>query len=162
MTLPQLKRNLTSGFTLIELLVVTSIIAALAIVVFAALNPPQRIRDANDARRRTDVDSLLISIHQYIVDNDGALPTGMSTSMAEQQLGTGLSACEISDGGCDTNLGACIDLSAPLAPYLKTIPVDPVFGTTSSTYYTVAVDSNNIVTVRACGAEASSEIYSAR
>ena len=39
-----------------------------------------------------------------------------------------------------------------LSPYLKTMPIDPL-GTASTTYYSVVIDSNNIVTVKACSAE---------
>lgn len=158
------KKNLKnrSGFTLMELLVVTSILAALAVVVFTALNPVQRIKEANDSRRQADVDSLLTSIHQYIVDNEGNLPAGMSTGMAEIQLGTDTSGCAVSSGGCAAVGTACLNLTSPLSSYLKTMPVDPVSGSAGKTSYTVVVDSNNIITVRACGAQAATAILSSR
>lgn len=162
LNLPQVRRSLVAGFTLIELLVVTSIIAALAVTVFAALNPPQRIKEANDSRRRSDVDSILIAIHQYIVDNDGSLPTGLSTGMVETQIGSDTSGCEISTAGCAAAAAACVNLTTPLTAYLKTVPVDPVSGSATRSGYTVEVDTNNIVTIRACGAQAASSISSSR
>src|ERR1700730_10103182 len=87
------------GFTLIELLVVIAIIAALAVVVFVALNPAQRLRDARDARRTSDVDPLLTAIHSAIVDNKGTLPSGLSTGMVESQLGTAVTGCAVATGG---------------------------------------------------------------
>jgi prepilin-type N-terminal cleavage/methylation domain-containing protein len=69
------------GFTLIEILMVVTILSVLAVSVFVALNPVKRLKDAKDARRSSDADTLLTAIHQYIVDNKGALPTGLSTSM---------------------------------------------------------------------------------
>lgn len=151
------------GFTLIELLVVITIIATLAVVVFVALNPGQRLKDSRDARRTTDVDSLLTAIHQYIVDNKSITPGSLST--AEQQLGTAASGCAISTGGCSVTTTACLDLSTPLTKYLKSMPVDPL-GTPNysdgKTGYSATQDSNGLVTIRACGTEGTINVYSSR
>jgi len=162
--LPQ-KNNNVGGFTLIELLLVIAIISALAITVFAALNPVQRLKDAKDSRRTSDVDTILTSIHQYIVDNKGALPSGLTTGMSEVQLGSGPTGCTIATGGCGVVSTACTDLSTPLTKYLKSVPVDPSGSptyTASKTGYSVVVDSNNIVTVKACGVEGSTNISASR
>ena|SRR5258708_6063831 len=150
------KANYTNqkGFTLIELLIVITIIAALAVTVFVALNPIKRLADSRDSRRTADVETILTAIHEYIVDNKGNLPTNLSTGMAEKMLGTGPSACTLVQANCNTTTAACIDISTPLNKYLKSMPVDP--GATYSalvTGYAVSVDANNIVTVKACGGE---------
>lgn len=137
----------SKGFTLIELLVVIAIIAILATVVFVALDPVTRFVDARDSRRWSDVNSILTAIHQYIVDNDGSLPTGLTTGQAATELG--------SCGGCD-------NLSTPLAPYLKSIPLDPGGGSAVNTGYEVEVDSNNIVTVSAPDAEGANPVEVSR
>lgn len=136
------------GFTLIELLVVIALISALAVTVFVALNPGQRLKDSRDARRISDIDSILSAVHQYIVDNKGTAPTGLTTT--EMQLGTAASGCAIATGGCGVTTAACLDLSTPLAKYLKSIPVDPLNGTVATTKYSVVQDTNGIVTVKAC------------
>jgi len=152
-TVKKKKSLFAKGFTLIELLVVITIISTLAVVVFVALNPAQRLKDARDARRTSDVDSILTAIHQYIVDNKGTSPL----STTEQELGTGASAVcgGVATGGCVTaGTTACLDLSTTLAKYLKSIPIDPLGGatwTTAKTGYDVVQDSNGLVTVRACG-----------
>ena len=151
------------GFTLIELLVVITIIATLAVVVFVALNPAGRLAQARDARRTSDVDSLLTAIHQYIVDNKGSIPTGLTAT--EKELGTcaTVGTTAITSGGCNVPANsACVDLSSQLATYLKSIPTDPKNGTASLTDYDVNVDANGIVTVRACGTEGTSDISSSR
>jgi len=150
------------GFTLIELLVVIVILAALAVIVFVALNPLKRTQDARDARRATDVASILTAIHISTVDSKGSLPTGLSTGMAETQIGTAGSGCAISSGGCNASVAACLDLTSALPKYLKSIPIDPSIGSADKTGYTVAIDSNNIVTVRACGTEGSTNILQSR
>ena len=139
------------GFTLIELLLVIVIIAILAVVVFVALDPVKRLKDSRNSRRTTDVTTVLSAVHSYIVDNAGSLPTGLSSGMAAQlQLGTTGGAALT--GNCTVALNAHVDLSTPLAKYLKTIPVDPS-GTTEATGYAIQVDANNLVTVTACNAE---------
>lgn len=154
-----------NGFTLIELLIVIVVISALAVTVFVALNPVKRTEDARDARRTADVETILTAIHEYIVDNAGALPTGLTTGMAETQLGTGASACAISTGGCSVVATACVNLTSPLATYLKSMPADPLGGTTytaAKSGYSVTVDANNIVTIKACGTEGSTNISQSR
>lgn len=151
------------GFTLIELLIVIAIIATLAIVVFVALDPAQRFEDTRDARRTADAQTILTAIHASIVDNKGTLPTGLTTGMSEVQLGSAATGCAVSTGGCNVVATACTDLSTPLAKYLKTIPIDPsLVSTSTETNYSVIVDSNNIVTVRACGTEGSTNISVSR
>lgn len=145
--------NKQSGFTLIELLLVIAIISALAVVVFVSLNPAQRLSDSRNARRTADIDSILSAIHSSIVDNKGKLPAGLTTT--EQQLGTAGSGCVVSTGTCSVTTAACLDMSTTMVKYLKTIPIDPSLASTSTTTnYSVVVDVNNIVTVKACGAEA--------
>lgn len=151
------------GFTLIELLIVIAIISALAVGVFVALNPAQRLKDSRDARRTTDVDTILSAIHTYIVDSKGALPTGLTAGMSEAQLGSAVSGCAVSTGGCAVTTTACLDLTTPLVKYLKSIPIDPSLTAASTkTNYSVGVDVNGIVTIKACGTEGTTNISASR
>jgi prepilin-type N-terminal cleavage/methylation domain-containing protein len=147
------------GFTLIEILMVVTLLSVLAVSVFVALNPVKRLRDAKDSRRSSDADTLLTAVHQYIVDNKGALPTGLSTSMAITMLGTG-AACNVTPGSyCGAVPAGCVNLTTPLATYLKSIPIDPNGSTGSPAFdgaktgYAVTVDANNIITITSCAAE---------
>lgn len=140
-----------SGFTLIELLLVILIIAILAVVVFVALNPAKRLADARDSRRWTDVETILTAVHEYIVDNDGALPAGLTTT--EQQLGTSGTGCNTTNCTTPPTAAACLNLSTALAAYLKEIPTDPKTGTAAITGYKIVRDANNIITVSACASE---------
>lgn len=140
-------KSLSKGFTLIELLVVIAIIAILATVVFVALDPISRFADARDSRRWTDVNSILTAIHEYVVDNDGALPTGLTSGQAATEIGS---------------CGTCDNLATPLASYLSSMPLDPSGGDATNTGYEVAVDSNNIVTVSAPDAEGDDTIEVSR
>lgn len=151
-----------AGFTLIELLLVVGIIATLAVVVFVALDPAKRFADARDAKRTTDVETILSAVNQYVVDHKGAFPNGLDHD--ERQIGTSGDNCSISSGGCSTTSSACIDLNKDdqIAKYLKEIPTDPDGGTAEMTKYTIGLDSNNIITIKACGAEGDNEISISR
>lgn len=154
-------------FTIIEFLLIIAIISVLAMVVFVALNPAQRLIDAKDARRTQDVDTILSAIHVAIIDNKETLPSNLSAAgTTEKQLGTATSGCKIATGGClVVATDDCIDLSPSgtvgLGKYLKTIPVDPN-GTDSHTKYSVVVDVNGIITVKACAVEGAVNISASR
>lgn len=138
-----------NAFTLIEILVVIAILAIIAVVVFVALNPSQRFQDARDSRRVNDVNSILTAVHEYVVDNDGSFPTGLTAGGAETELGSPAAGCTPT---C-TGVTACTDLTTPLATYLRSLPIDPGTGSTAATGYTVELTSDNILIVRACHAE---------
>jgi len=154
--------SIRKGFTLIELLLVIAIISILAVVVFVALDPAKRFKDARDSRRTQDVDTILSAIHASIVDNKGTLPAGLTAGMAESQLGSSATACTVATGGCTVVTAACLDLTTPLAKYLKSIPLDPNGGTAAKTNYAVVVDANGIVSVKACGTEGTVNISASR
>jgi prepilin-type N-terminal cleavage/methylation domain-containing protein len=161
------------GFTLIELLLVVTVLAVLAVAVFAALNPAQRLKDTKNARRTTDVDTILTAIHSYIIDNKGALPAGLTAGMTEKQLGSDVTGCILGSvtrsPSCNVALTAdCVNLATPLAPYLSKMPIDPsgydgnvattadASASAGKTNYSIIVDSNGIVTVKACITDAQS------
>jgi prepilin-type N-terminal cleavage/methylation domain-containing protein len=151
------------GFTLIELLLVVAIISTLAVVVFVALDPATRFKNTRDARRTADTATILTAIHASIVDSKGSLPSGLTAGMSEKQLGTATSGCALATGGCSVAAtGDCVDLSTPLVKYLKSMPTDPNGGTAALTKYSVVVDSNGIVTVKACGTEGSTNVSASR
>ncbi len=144
-----------TGFTLIEILLVIGIIAVLATVVIVALDPATRFRDARNSRRTSDIQSIATAISQYVIDNKGAFPPGINTT--EKQIATSSDTCAIDTGGCAvTGETDCVDISSSLNRYLKEIPFDPATGAglgPDHSHYSVVLDANNIITVRACDAE---------
>jgi len=68
------------GFTLIELLVVIGILAVLLAITLIAVNPAQNLQDADDTKRRSDVNAILNAVNQYMVDNNGVAPTGVDAT----------------------------------------------------------------------------------
>ena len=62
------------GFTLIELLVVIGILAILLAITLIAINPARQFGQANDTKRRSDINAILNAIGQYAASNSGNLP----------------------------------------------------------------------------------------
>lgn len=138
------------GFTLIELLLVIAIIAVLAAIVIIAINPARQLAQANNAQRRSNVNTILNAIGQYTVDNRGQLPSYVTTT--EKEICTTGAA----------NTSTCADLSVLTANsvYLPAIPTDPTAASADgSGYYVVrSAGTNPRVTVWAPSAELSDTI----
>lgn len=156
------RKGSLKGFTLIELLIVISLLAILLGVVYVNLNPTERFAETRNTQRIAAVYSLLSAIHQYSIDNGGALPAGLSAGMAETQLGSAPTGCTTAIGGACGTVGACLDLSTLLAKYLPAIPIDPTETGTEKTGYTVQINANGIITVGSCNAEGSATIEASR
>jgi type IV pilus assembly protein PilA len=148
MTINSLKiRSQEKGFTLIELLVVIGILAVLLAITLIAINPAKQFAQANNTKRRSDVNAILNAINQYMADNKGTLPTGITTTDQE-----------ISNGGAN--------LCAALVPvYIAALPVDPqtsngnpiqqtaCAGAYLTNYHVIQAATSNRITVSAPGAE---------
>lgn len=159
------KKNLfNKGFTLIELLVVIAIIAILAVLVFVALNPAKRFQDSRNSRRATDVGEILTAVHECIVDNAGSVTPCLGTLTALDTYEIVSSAASACDDVCTgvTSDTHCADLDGNLQAYLKTLPIDPGGAATGHTEYTISVDTNNIVSIDSCSAEAGVVVRASR
>ena len=94
--------RLHRGFTLIELLLVMSIISILAGIVIVAINPSRQFASARNAQRRSDVKTILESIHQHAIDQGGILYSGIDQNW--KMIGTETTGCSdtcglIAEGG---------------------------------------------------------------
>lgn len=139
-------RSSHKGFTLIELLLVIGIIAILASIVIVAINPTKQLGDARNAQRKSDVNTILSAVYQYAIDNDGNLPSGITTTRAE--------ICATSATDCDS----AIDLDVLTGSYLVRIPRDPQVQTATGTNYYIVEGANGRITVDAPGAEQGASI----
>lgn len=147
------KLQAKDGFTLIELLVVMAILAILFALVLVAVNPVRQTQQANNTQRRSNINTIVNAVNQYAADNNGQLPSGITTSL--RLIGTTLSACDATLCGSEFPSATCYDLGGTVAPtYIAAMPFDPVTGNSSNTRYGIKKSaSNNRVTVRACDAE---------
>lgn len=141
------------GFTLIELLVVIGILAVLLAITLIAINPARQFSQANDTKRRSDVNAILNAVNQYMADNSGTVPAGI-TGVAQN----------VADGAAD--------ICAVLVPdYIAALPTDPTDGDAAAitdcatvgydTGYTILQSATNSrITVNAPGVEIAGEVIS--
>ena len=152
------------GFTLIELLIVIAIIAILAAVVFVALDPLSRFRQARDATRWSDTTAVLNAIKVNQVDNGGSFLAAVAglTNASNYTIGTCTTG---GDTGCTavTTQAACADLTGLVtAGYLGAIPKDPSTGTAAKTDYYITKTSTGLITIGACDPESAAAISVSR
>lgn len=150
------------GFTLIELLVVIGILAVLLAITLVAINPAKQFSQANDTQRQSDVNAILNAVTQYMADNNGTTPTGITETLAEVARDDQVAPAEA-------------DLCAELVPeYLAALPVDPTDGDNGTTTgepvtatdctaayntgYDIIRDATGRITVSAPGAELATDI----
>ena len=139
------KYTLQKGFTLIELLVVIGILAILLSITLIAINPAKQFSQANDTKRRSDVNAILNAVDQYAADNAGALPTGVTTT-PQNVSSTGGNVC-----------------ASLVTKYLAALPVDPLTnngtaiatcsGVYDTNYQVVKSATDNRITVSAPATE---------
>lgn len=150
-----MKKIKLASFTLIELLVVIGILAILLAITLIAINPARQFAQSNNTKRSSDVNAVLNAINQYMADNQGTLPTGITTTAATIAATSFNTMC--------TNL---------VPQYIAALPVDPLTnngtpvqatdctGTTWTTGYTVLQlgGAGSRITVAAPGAELTATI----
>lgn len=140
-TISEMNRRVSPGFTLMELLVSIGIIAILAAIIIVAINPRKQISDARNAQRRSDVNTILNAVYQYMVDNEGTPPGGIDSTARE--------ICRLDATDCDE-----INLKALSGTYIAGIPVDPVADLSGTgTDYFISVDAHDRITISAPNAE---------
>ncbi len=109
------KKKMQGGFTLIELLVVISIMGLLSSVVLSAVNSA-RVK-ARDTQRIQALEEIRKALTLYYHDN-GQYPVPSGA------YATGDNSSNYSSGGGSVSSWAA--LGGVLAPYLSSLPVDPV------------------------------------
>lgn len=161
-----MKTRPKSAFTLIELIIVIAIIAILAAAIFVAIDPARRLHEARNARRSSDVATILEAVKKHQADNDGTLYSTISSITDDRfvLIGTttnddGLCAEESTSADVCANTATasgtadCVDLSSIGATYLASIPKDPQTGTDADTQYYLFKGDENEITVGACDEE---------
>lgn len=159
----------SGGFTLIELLIVIAIISIISAVVFVALDPLTRFKDARDSTRWSDITAVLSAIKIDQIDNGGSYLVAITSMGAGSvyMIGTDTSNCN--SYTCDTSVSGatyCVNLTGLVTEgYLGSVPISPNGSgswTSGHTGYTLQRDTTGIITVRACESENSDEIWLAR
>lgn len=156
------------GFTLVELLIVVAIIAILAAVVFAALNPLKRFQDSRNARRWSDIAELMHAIKVYQVDNGGTYLTAIEEKKGDGYVymitqGLVSTGCASQNSNCVRQVTGdtyCVNLGGLVSSgYMGKIPISPNgagIWTSVLTGYTLVASSTGVITITACEAEGNS------
>lgn len=137
-----MKNQTKKGFTLLEILLVVAAIAILAGIVILAINPSKQLGDTKNAARRSDVNTILNAVYQYSIDNNGALPNGISATATDTEI------CK--EG--ETTATDCVLLTdlTTNGTYITAIPTDPdVADTSNLSGYEIVVQSTGRITVSA-------------
>jgi len=141
------------AFTLVELIIVIAIIAILAGAIFVAIDPARRLHETRNARRSSDIATVLDAVKKYQADNEGAHfdEIASMTNAVYYGIGTDAELCS----GCSVVSGIteCVDLSDMGNNYLAVIPTDPLDGTEENTQYYIVKDAEGTITVGSCSAE---------
>ncbi len=138
--------NYKKGFTLLEILLVVAAITILAGIVILAINPNKQLADTRNSQRWMDVNAILSAVYQYSIDNNGNLPSTITT--------TATAICKTGQ------TGACVSLAdlTTNEKYLVSIPVDPSGPSGINSGYTIVKTANNRITISAPLAEQSATI----
>lgn len=98
------------GFTIVELLIVIVVVAILAALSYVGYTSVQA--RARDAKRQSDVATIVKALELYYVNN-GRYPSGNGSSLINNQWSSSAD-------------GSWQHLATQLAPYLDTLPKDPI------------------------------------
>ena len=142
------------GFTLVELIIVIAIISILAAGIFVAIDPAKRFNEANNARRSTDVASILDALIKYQADNAGTHLASVAALTAGQYsvIGTDASGCDTTCPA-QTTQAACVDISAIPQNYLASVPFDPKTGSAANSDYYLSRGALGTLIVGSCEPE---------
>jgi prepilin-type N-terminal cleavage/methylation domain-containing protein len=142
------------GFTLLEMLIVMALIAILAGIVIASLNPARQFAQARDSTRRAHITSIMNAISANIAENEGVFTCSEGDLPAQNAAETMSSV----DG--DYDIAGCL-----VPSYISSMPFDPSDDdaywsdeTEYNTGYTIEQDSEGIITICAPSAEIATEI----
>lgn len=133
---------------MLEILLVVAAIAILAGIVVSAINPGKQLAETRNAKRMSNVNTIINGVFQYSIDQDGAFPPGISPGVCAEAQN------EICKTGA-TDCTGLVDLSELTldGEYLVNIPVDPNGASENGTGYHVVGDSGSRFTVCAPHAE---------
>jgi prepilin-type N-terminal cleavage/methylation domain-containing protein len=120
------KERSEGGFTLIELLVVIAIIGLLSAIVLAALNTART--QGRDARRASDMHSVVNALQMYYLDNNARYPGNYGTHAA-----------------CANTYSCLANITSALVPkYLGAMPQDPAYPNHNLNYRYCTINSGAV------------------
>lgn len=136
------KKMSLKGFSLIEILIVIALMAILATITIAAINPSKNFAAARDTQRSADVNAILNAVTQYLADGKSLntlTTTTVATCPATSTIGSpaGVGVADLTG------------LTSAGNDYLVAIPMDPNGGTVADTGYTICQTSTGRIQIDA-------------
>ena len=141
------------GFTLVELIIVIAVVAVLAGAIFVAIDPARRLHEARNARRSSDVNTILDAIKKYQADNNGDHFYEIAALTEDDTYGIGTEADACSTCTAGGGVTECVDLADMGNNYLATIPFDPKTGNEGETGYYLILGTEGTITIGSCEPE---------
>lgn len=137
-----------NGFTLLEIIISISIIAVIAVGIFMAINPEQRLGDAQDCVRDATALAMQKKLDLYIADN-------MSTPPALESLPENTYYMLVTEGGSTAGQCPCATLDIALdrvdiSGIIGDLPTDDQASGDDTGYYIYR--SGNSFTIDSCNA----------
>lgn len=110
-------------------------LAFFVMVIFYIIAPKEAdLAKIRNAKRKTDLESIVIAIHQYAADNGGDFPLGLSNKSKE--------ICKNLTNSCS----GMLDLSIlSINNYLQSVPYDPLAKEGNASGYIVNINQFNRV-----------------
>jgi len=142
------------GFTLVELIIVIAIVAILAAAIFVAIDPARRLHESRNARRWSDIQTILDAVKKYQADNEGTHYDEIVALGTDTAYGIGTDADLCSTCTATGGVTECVDLEDMGNNYLSLVPQDPKSGTDGETGYYLIKGSLGDITIGACEPEA--------
>jgi len=131
-----MKKTVYGGFTLIEVLIVIALIAILAGILIAVINPGQQFANARNAQRQAHLNTIANGISANIARNSGNFSCGTALPSSATNMSN-------DTAGGDYDIAPCL-----VPDYISTMPFDPsatgaAWVSTSSydTQYTIYKDA---------------------
>lgn len=97
-----------NGFTFVEIAMVVGILALLSSIVIVNLNIRGNKANANNIKRRTDLESIQSALDLRAQETGDSLPTGLVNGLSEKCVGVGSDSFNLSNISWATSVGADI------------------------------------------------------
>ncbi len=143
------------SFTLVELIIVIAIVAVLAGAIFVAIDPARRLHEVRNARRQSDVNTILDAVKKYQVDNEGEHYDEVNDAyeLEYSVIGEDALLCSYDCTAVPAVSSDCVDLTDIGSEYMAVVPVDPKTGDQEYSGYYLYKHENSAITIGSCDPE---------
>ena len=121
--------------------------------IFVAIDPARRLHETRNARRSSDVTTILDSLKKYQADNGGTHFDEIADLDANVNYGIGTGGDTCATCTAVGGVSECVDIEDMGENYLAVVPSDPKVGSDNETGYYLLKSNLGAITVGACEPE---------